>query len=150
MNRHRFTTTVLNPDLPVTIHTQSHQIPCQECWSVKWNTQTGRLHPWPHSLPLWNSIPTCPPITSHTQTQHLLTTSFTLAPVALTIFYQSFLFYCWRKPQCRPKASPPFPNYTLSVRPLMRISCLGKSCSVSPIIFIIIIKSPIYLYKFLH
>ena len=27
MNGHRFTTTVSNPDLPVAIHTQSHQIP---------------------------------------------------------------------------------------------------------------------------
>ena len=28
------TTMVSNPDLPVAIHTQSHQIPFQECWSV--------------------------------------------------------------------------------------------------------------------
>ena len=34
MNGHRFTTTVSNPDLPVAIHTQSHQIPFQKCWSV--------------------------------------------------------------------------------------------------------------------
>ena len=34
MNGHRFTTTVSNPDLPVAIHTQFHQIPFQECWSV--------------------------------------------------------------------------------------------------------------------
>ena len=29
-----FTITVSNPDLSVAIHTQSHQIPFQECWSV--------------------------------------------------------------------------------------------------------------------
>ena len=34
MNGHRFTTMVSNPDLPVAIHTQSHQISFQECWSV--------------------------------------------------------------------------------------------------------------------
>ena len=34
MNGHRFTTTVSNPDLPVAIHTQFHQIPFQECWSI--------------------------------------------------------------------------------------------------------------------
>ena len=34
MYGHRFITTLLNPDLLVAIHTQSHQIPFQECWSV--------------------------------------------------------------------------------------------------------------------
>ena len=34
MTGHYFTTTVLNPYLPVFIHTQSHQIPFQDCWSV--------------------------------------------------------------------------------------------------------------------
>ena len=34
MNGHRFTTTVSNPVLSVAIHTQSHQIPFQKCWSV--------------------------------------------------------------------------------------------------------------------
>ena len=34
MNGHCFTTAVSNPDLTVAIHTQSHQIPFQECWSV--------------------------------------------------------------------------------------------------------------------
>ena len=33
-NGHRFPITVLNPDLPVAIHTQSHQISFQECLSV--------------------------------------------------------------------------------------------------------------------
>ena len=33
MNGHRFTITVSNPDLPVAIHTQSHQIIIQDCWS---------------------------------------------------------------------------------------------------------------------
>ena len=35
MNGHQFTTMVSSPDLPVAIHTQSHQIPFQECWSVR-------------------------------------------------------------------------------------------------------------------
>ena len=34
MNGLSFTTTDFNPDLPVAIHTQSHQIPFQDCWSV--------------------------------------------------------------------------------------------------------------------
>ena len=45
MNGHRFTTTVLNPDLPVAIHTQSHHIPFQECWSV------SIIHKLPDSTP---------------------------------------------------------------------------------------------------
>ena len=51
MNEHRFTTTVSNPDLPVAIHIQSHQISFQECWSVS-VTQTTRLHPRPHLPPI--------------------------------------------------------------------------------------------------
>ena len=61
------------------------------------------LHPWPHSLPVWNNIPTRPPITSHPQTQHPLTPP-TLAPEALTISCQSFLLYCWRRPQSLTKS----------------------------------------------
>ena len=34
MNGHSFTTTVSNSDLLVAIHTQSHQIPFQDCCSV--------------------------------------------------------------------------------------------------------------------
>ena len=45
MNEHRFTTTVSNPDLPVAIHTQSHQIPFQKCWSV------SVIHKLPDSTP---------------------------------------------------------------------------------------------------
>ena len=45
MNGHWFTATVLNPDLPVAIHTQSHQIPFQECWSV------SVIHKLPDSTP---------------------------------------------------------------------------------------------------
>ena len=32
------------------------------------------------------------------------------------------------------KASPPFPNYLLSAGPTIQTSCLGKCCSVSPIV----------------
>ena len=35
VNGHRSTCTVTNSDLPVPIHTQSHQLPFQECWSVR-------------------------------------------------------------------------------------------------------------------
>ena len=45
MNGHRFTTTVSNPDLPVAIHTQSHQITFQDCWSV------SIIHKLPDSTP---------------------------------------------------------------------------------------------------
>ena len=45
MNGHRFTTTVSNPDLPVAIHTKSHQIPFQKCWSV------SVIHKLPDSTP---------------------------------------------------------------------------------------------------
>ena len=45
MNGHCFTTTVSNPDLPVAIHTQSHKIPFQDCWSV------SIIHKLPASTP---------------------------------------------------------------------------------------------------
>ena len=45
MNGHQFTTTVSNSDLPVSIHTQFHQIPFQECWSV------SVIHKLPDSTP---------------------------------------------------------------------------------------------------
>ena len=45
INGHWFTTTVSNPDLPVTIQTQSHQIPFQERWSV------SVIHKLPDSTP---------------------------------------------------------------------------------------------------
>ena len=45
MNGHRFTIIVTNPDLPVAIHTQSHQIPFQDCWSV------SLIHKLPDSTP---------------------------------------------------------------------------------------------------
>ena len=45
MNGHRFTTTVSNSDIPVAIHTQSHQIPFQDSWSVI------TIHKLPDSTP---------------------------------------------------------------------------------------------------
>ena len=45
MNGHRFTTTVSNPDLPVAIHTQSHQISFHDCWSI------SIIHNLPDSTP---------------------------------------------------------------------------------------------------
>ena len=35
VNGHRSPCTVVNSDLPVPIHTQSHQLPFQECWPVR-------------------------------------------------------------------------------------------------------------------
>ena len=35
VNGHCCTCTFVNSDLPVPIHTQSHQLPFQECWSVR-------------------------------------------------------------------------------------------------------------------
>ena len=35
VNGHRSTCKVTNSNLPVPIHTQSHQLPFQECWSVR-------------------------------------------------------------------------------------------------------------------
>ena len=35
VNGHRSTGTVVNSDLPVPIHTQSLQLPFQECWSIR-------------------------------------------------------------------------------------------------------------------
>ena len=35
VNGHRSTCKVMNSDLPVPIHTQSHQLPFQEYWSVR-------------------------------------------------------------------------------------------------------------------
>ena len=45
MNGHWFTTMASNPDLPVAIHTQSHQVPFQKCWSV------SVIHKLPDSTP---------------------------------------------------------------------------------------------------
>ena len=45
MNGHWFTTAVSNPDLRVAIHTKSHQIPFQKCWSV------SVIHKLPDSTP---------------------------------------------------------------------------------------------------
>ena len=42
---HAVSATVLNPDLPVAIHTQSHHIPFQDCWSV------SVIHKLPDSTP---------------------------------------------------------------------------------------------------
>ena len=80
MNGHWFTTMVSNPDLPVAIHIQSHQIPFQECWSVKYHTGTTRLHPRQHPPPIWNCIPTRPPIPTHPVSTSINPTNSTLAP----------------------------------------------------------------------
>ena len=45
MNGHCFITTVSNPDLPIAIHTKSHQISFQHCWSV------SVIHKLPDSTP---------------------------------------------------------------------------------------------------
>ena len=140
MNWHHFTTTVSNPDLPVTIHTQSHQIPFQEYWSV------SVVHKLPDSTPdhIPRQFETAYQLIlklCHTPDSTSINHPPPLAPAALTIFSQSHLFYCWRRPHAGPKASPPFPNYLLSVGSTTWTSYLSKCRSVSPIIFIIICLS---------
>ena len=130
MNGHHFTTTVLNPDLPVAVDAQSHQISFQECWP---DTTPDHIH---HQFEA--AYQSHPSNTSHPRTQHPLTILYsTLALAALTISCQAFLFYYWRRSQCWLKASPPF-KYHPSADPTTWTSCLGKCCSVSPNIFIII------------
>ena len=63
-----------------------------------------------------------------------------LTPAALTIFCQSLVLYCWRRPQCLAEKLSSIP-YLLSADLMRWTSCLGKQCSVSPIIFIIICLS---------
>ena len=90
MNGHCFTTTVSNPDLPVAIHTN----PIRSL-SKNAGLFVSYTPPWPHLTRTFH------PITSHPQTQQLLTSPIsTHAPAALTIFRQSFLFYCWKRPPC--------------------------------------------------
>ena len=52
INGHRSTCTVMGSDLPVPIHTQSHQLPSQECWSVRVIQKTPWCHPWPCQPPI--------------------------------------------------------------------------------------------------
>ena len=114
VNGHHFTTTVSNPDLPVAIHTQSHQIPFQDCWSI------SVIHKLPDPSPTTFAVNWKQHTNSsfnHVTPPNLISinpSSSTLAPAALIIFCQSFLFHCWRSPQCRPKASVLFQNYELS------------------------------------
>ena len=61
-------------------HTQSHQIPFGELLVCQCHTQTAKFHPWPHSLPVWNCIPTRPPIMSHPRTQPPFTLPITPSP----------------------------------------------------------------------
>ena len=90
MNGHRFTTTVSNPDLPVAIHTQSHKIPFQECWSV------SVIHKLPDSTP--------DHIRRQFETAYQLVLPSvnpphsTLALAALKVSLQSPVFYCWGRP----------------------------------------------------
>ena len=39
-------------------------------------TQTTWFHPWPHLPPVWNRIPTCSSISSHSRPKHLLNPHF--------------------------------------------------------------------------
>ena len=99
MNGHRYTTTVSNPDLPVAIHTQSHQIPFQECWSVSaiYKLADSTLTTFAANLTLHintSSNHDTPPDSTSVNPHS------TLALAALTISSQSLLFYCWGKPRC--------------------------------------------------
>ena len=50
------------------------------------HTQTIRLHPKPHLLPIWNCIPTRPPKPTHSLSQHPLTPKFHPHPSGLKSF----------------------------------------------------------------
>ena len=56
-------------------------------------TKTTRLHPRPHPLPIWNWIPTRPPILTHHWSQNPLTPR-----IPHSSQWQSLLFYCWGRP----------------------------------------------------
>ena len=109
MNGHRFTTTVSNPDLPVAIHTQSHQIPFQECCLLV--SYTNYLTP-PQTTSSGNlklhtnlsSNPDTPPVSISVNHPHS-----TLAPAALK-FHFSILILLLRK------ATVIWPKYSFSFR----------------------------------
>ena len=94
MNEHQFTTMVSNPDLPVAIHTQSQQIPFQECWSV------SVIHKLPDSISdhIRHQFETAYHLSSNPDTPPVSTSvnppNSTLAPVALKVLIQSPVFYC--------------------------------------------------------
>ena len=107
----------INPDLPVAIHTQSHQISFQECC-----TQTIRLHLRPHLPQIWNCIPTPPVSTS------LNSPNSTLTSVTLKVSTQSLLFYCWGRPLWSGRnisfVSSLYVLVTLTLRPDYTLACL--------------------------
>ena len=85
MNGHQFTTMISNTNLPVAIHTQSHQIPFQECWSV------SVIHKLPASTldHICRQFETAYQLviqSRHTPGQHPLTPNSALAPMALKGF----------------------------------------------------------------
>ena len=125
MNGHHFNTTVSNPDLPVVIHTQSHQIPFQECWyvSVIYKLPNSNLTTFTASLKQRtnSSYNHVTPLDSTYIKPH---PHSTLPPTALTIPCESFLFYCWSK-----RLPSSFPTIN-SAGPMMQISSLGKCHSV--------------------
>ena len=96
MNGHRFTTMVSNPDLPVVIHTQSHQIPFQECWFVSVIPYTNYLTP-PQTTSTANlklhtnlsSNPDTPLVSTSVNPPHS-----TLTLAALKVSLQPTVFYC--------------------------------------------------------
>ena len=98
MNGHRFTITVSNPDLPVAIHTQSHQITFQELSASYTNYQTPpqansvanlKLHT--NSSSNHDTRPDSPSINPTSfHPRHSSTYSFKSA--------HSLLFYCWGRP----------------------------------------------------
>ena len=124
----------IDTDPPVTIHTQSHQITFQECWSA------SIIHKLPDSTPTTfaaslkqhtnSSFSHVTPLDStshlfhphHSSTYNLLSVFPTLLLKKVTVSGQSFSSV----------------SYQLSAGPTTQTSCLGKCRSVTPIIFIII------------
>ena len=109
MNGYWFTTMVSNPDLPVAIHTRSHQIPFQKCWSISVIHKLPDSTPRPHPPSVWNCIPTCPPITTHPRSQYPLTPPHsTLTSAALKNFASVSCILLLRK------ATVIWPKYSFS------------------------------------
>ena len=95
MNGHQFTTTVSNPDLLVAIHTKSHQIPFQKCWSV---SVIYKLPSQTTSVTSLKLLPTFPPITTQPRSQYPLTPPHsTLASAALKNFASKSCILLLRK-----------------------------------------------------
>ena len=101
VNGHCSICTVVNSDLLVPIHTQSHQLPFQECWSVH------IIHKLPDATPTMSATNLKQHINSYFNTNNFqILTSGNLfgyppypLPFSLLVLWSAY-FYSWWKPQC--------------------------------------------------